>query len=252
MGAGELAFPVLLLASPFVGSFLGVVITRDGAGALAGRSHCDHCGHALGVADLVPVFSWAMLRGKCRYCGAALGHFYPLIELAAAVPVLWAATAMSGWVLVITVLFGWILLTLSVIDWRSQRLPDAGNMVLAALGLVAAELFDQANFADHVIGLVAGLGLFALLAVVYRRLRNKPGLGFGDAKLLGALGAWVSWQGLPSVVFLAAIGGLIFVCARLLVGGIAWKELSQTRLAFGPFLAAGGWLIWLYGPLMPR
>jgi leader peptidase (prepilin peptidase)/N-methyltransferase len=138
------------------------------------------------------------------------------------------------------------LLTLAVIDWRTYLLPDALTLPLALSGLAAAWFFDRDAFAGHAIAAAAGFAVFAAISFAYRRWRGRDGLGLGDAKLLGALGAWVSWQGLPSVVLYAAVLGLAAALALSLAG----RGLSRdTRIAFGAFLALGGWLVWLCGPL---
>jgi leader peptidase (prepilin peptidase)/N-methyltransferase len=243
----HLWLPLILLA-PFIGSFLGVLVVRLPAQrpVLAGRSACDRCGATLKPFDLVPLASWLWLRGRCRFCQGAIDPVHPLIEIAAVLVVAWAASVTAGWVLLATCVFGWLLLTLAAIDWRTYLLPDALTVALALAGLIAAWCFDRAAFAGHAIAMIAGFAAFAAIALAYRSLRGREGLGLGDAKLLGALGAWVSWQGLPSVVLFAAIFGL----AAALALSLADRALSRTdRIAFGTFLALGGWLVWLYGPL---
>jgi len=251
MGAGailaDLWLPLILLA-PFVGSFLGVLAVRLPAGrpVLIGRSACDRCGAKLKPVDLVPLASWLWLRGRCRACGEAIDPVHPLMEIAAVLVVAWAASVTAGWILLATCVFGWLLLSLAAADWRTYLLPDALNAALALTGLVAAWCFDRAGFPGHVLAMISGFAGFAAIALAYRRLRGRDGLGLGDAKLLAALGAWVSWQGLPSVVLYAAVLGLAAALALSLAG----RAVSRAdRVAFGTFLALGGWLVWLYGPL---
>ncbi|MGA7713065.1 MAG: A24 family peptidase [Rhizomicrobium sp.] len=240
----------LVIVSPFIGSFLGVVVLRsdDHRPIVFGRSQCDECHHSLDGRDLIPLISWLMLRRRCRYCGAELGLFYPAVEFAAIMPVLWAASVVSGWILVASAVFGWVLLTLGLIDWRTQRLPDVLTLSLLLSGLAAAYLFDRTSIVDHLIGAVAGYAIFALVAYLYRAIRGFDGLGLGDAKLLAGLGMWISWQGLPTLVLLAAVACLIFVVGRAL-----WRRkiILTERVPFGPFLALAGWIVWLYGPLVP-
>ncbi len=237
----------LLLAAPFVGSFLGVVITRDaGPAVLRGRSRCDACGATLSIRDLVPLLSWIALARRCRSCGERLPLFYPTIELAAAVPVVWAATEQNDWLLVASAILGWLLLALAWIDWRTFRLPDVLTLPLLATGLIASWFFDRDGWTDHIAGAIAGFLIIAALAAVYRIVRRQEGMGLGDAKLTGALGAWIAWQGLPSMIFLAALLGL---CWTLLRAALRKPVGSSEPLPFGPFLAAAGWIVWLYGPL---
>lgn len=237
-----------VLAAPFIGSFLGVVVTRlpQSQPVIIGRSRCEKCRHALGVSDLVPIASWFYLRGKCRYCGARISSLHPGMEIAALAVALWASSVTQGVALIASCALGWMLLTLALIDWRRFLLPDELTLLLALSGLAAAYVLDTANFTDHLIGAAAGLLAFLGLGWIYRQIRHRDGLGFGDAKLLGALGAWLSWEGLPSVIFLAAITALAWTLARHLAGQ---RLTARDRLPFGPFLAAGGWLVWLYGPL---
>lgn len=159
-----------------------------------------------------------------------------VILLATVVP-LWAMTAAPP--LWASCVFGWLLLALSVVDWRSFRLPNPLVALLATGGLVNA--WSAGHLPDSVVGAAAGLALFVGVGWAYRRARGHAGLGLGDAKLLGALGAWLTWQALPAVVLVSALGALAFVAVRS-------RRLDRNeQLPFGPFLAGAGWLLWLYG-----
>jgi leader peptidase (prepilin peptidase)/N-methyltransferase len=241
---------ILLLAAPFIGSFLGVLIARLPAGRTiaVGRSACDHCQRTLGWRDLIPLISWVSTRGRCRYCRQWIGLFYPAVELAALAVAVWALLVLPGWVAWAGAILGWALLTLAWIDQQHFLLPDVVTLPLALAGLAVAWLIDPATIPDHVIGAVAGFVVFTALAWLYRALRRRDGLGGGDAKLLGALGAWVGWQGLPTIVLYAAVSGLVL--ALILAARGRRLELGH-RLPFGPHLCLGGWLVWLYGPLVP-
>ncbi len=238
-----------MLAAPFIGSFLGVLVIRlsRDQSVIWGRSVCDHCGHALGVLDLVPIASWFALRGRCRYCGAKLTWFFVAIELGAVAIAIWAASVAEDWVLWASCCLGWCLLSLACTDWRDGVLPDALTLPLLPAGLVVAYLEEPQSLLPHVIGAAAGFAVFALIGFLYRRVRGREGLGFGDVKLLAAAGAWVSWDGLPSVVLIAASAGLAVALLGALRGG---RIALDQRLAFGPFLCLGLWLVWLYGPLV--
>jgi leader peptidase (prepilin peptidase)/N-methyltransferase len=247
----QLPIPLWILlanTAPFIGSFLGLLIDRlpHRRPVAFARSQCASCNRPLAAPDLFPVLSWLIAGAKCRYCGVRLSWFYPAIEIAALIIVLWAATETEGPALVLTCIFGWTLLTLAVIDWRHLILPDVLTLPLLAIGIISSLTVLPGNPLDHVIGAVAGFVAFTAIAFIYARLRGRAGLGFGDAKLLAAIGAWVTWIGLPSVVLYATVLGLISV----LLGSILGKKLALTdRIPFGTYLAAGGWLVWLYGPL---
>lgn len=131
-------------------------------------------------------------------------------------------------------------------DTRDGVLPDILTLPLIPLGLAIAYFEDPSSVLARVIGAVAGFASFALIAWFYRHLRGRDGLGFGDVKLLAAAGAWVSWNGLPSVVLVGAVFGL----AAALVGALLGRRIAlDQRLAFGPGLCLGIWVVWLYGPL---
>jgi leader peptidase (prepilin peptidase)/N-methyltransferase len=238
-----------LLVSPFVGSFLGVVILRlpAGRGVLLGRSVCDRCGRTLRAADLIPFASWLVRRGRCA-CGAArLGLFYPTIELGALAVAASAATVLSGWLLWASLALGWTLLALAAIDFGHYWLPDRLSLPLIPAGLLVAWLIDPAGLEDHALGALAGFLAFAGIAWTYRRLRRRAGLGLGDAKLLAAVGAWLGWPALPGLVVVAAALALAVALVRAAAGA---RLAAATRIAFGPYLALGLWLFWLYGPLI--
>jgi leader peptidase (prepilin peptidase)/N-methyltransferase len=170
-----------------------------------------------------------------------------MIELAAAAVGVWAALSQPGPVEAgLTALLGWQLLLIAVLDAEHFWLPDRLTLPLLATGLVAAALLDRTTVVEAVIGAAVGFAALWLLALAYRRLRGRDGLGGGDPFLLAAGGAWVGWIGLPSVLLLAAAAGLSFVAARAVTGG---KVSGADRLPFGPCLATGIWLTWLWGPL---
>jgi leader peptidase (prepilin peptidase)/N-methyltransferase len=236
------------LAAPFIGSFLSVLVTRlpSGRQVFWGRSACDQCGHPLGIGDLIPIASWSWQGGRCRHCGAAVTALYTGVELGAVAIAAWAATVSEGWALWASSCLGWCLLALAVIDFRDGLLPDALTLPLILLGLAFAAVEAPALVLPHAIGAVVGFASFALVQWLYRRLRQREGLGCGDVKLLAAAGAWVSWEGLPSVVLIAALFGL----GMALFGSLRGRKVAlDQRLAFGPGLCLGTWLVWLYGPL---
>lgn len=210
------------------------------------RSYCDHCGHRLSPADLVPIASWLAARGRCRYCGGKVSALYLAIELAALGIAIWAASVAEGWELWVSCGLGWCLLALAAIDFRDGLLPNALTLPLIPVGLAVAYLEDPASVWQHVIGALAGFVVFALIRFLYRRLRSRDGLGLGDVKLLAAAGAFVSWEGLPSVVLIAAIAGLVMALVSAMLG----RQMTlDQRVPFGPGLCLGIWLVWLYGPL---
>lgn len=240
-----LALPLLL--APFIGSFLGVLIRRLPAGRdfAFSRSACDRCGHTLGVPDLVPLVSFVALGGNCRHCRAPIGGFHPAVELAAI-----AVAASAAWTIGDDAALlwagcglGWTLLALAWIDAGHMRLPDVLTLPLLLAGLAATWWLDPDALAAHALGAAAGYLSIAGLAAVYRRLRGRDGIGMGDAKLLGAAGAWLGWQALPWVVLLAALAGIAVAVLSQLRGATMTRT---TALPFGPCLAVATWAIFLY------
>ncbi len=251
----------VLLAAPFVGSFVATLVYRLPRGRPVGwsRSVCPACGTPLGPAELVPILGWLWRRGRCRTCDTAISPSYPLTELACLALALWAWHAAASWpalpvwsVWAVAVL-GWALLALALIDARHFLLPDSVTLPLAACGPVLAALGvlpGGVTLVDSALGLT--LGFLALWATgeAYRRLRGRTGLGLGDAKLLAAAGAWTGWAGLPGVVLIAALSGIF---SALLIAAIRRRRLSgATLVPFGVHLALGTWLVVLYGPLELR
>lgn len=235
-----------LLLSPFIGSFLGVVIRRLPLGrpiAFA-RSSCEGCGHTLPTRDLVPLLSFAWLRGRCRFCRAGIARFHVGIEL--------AAIAVAAWSVMLTTdpavawancFLGWTLLVLAWIDADHLRLPDALTLPLIPIGLFATWWLDPAASTDHAVAAAVGYAAFRGMSLLYRALRQNEGLGHGDAKLLAASGAWVGLTALPSVVIAAATIALVVTLARRVVQ----RQLEDAPIPFGPYLALGTWLVRLYG-----
>jgi leader peptidase (prepilin peptidase) / N-methyltransferase len=238
-----------LVAAPFIGSFLGVLIRRlpEGRPISWERSRCEHCGRALAARDLVPLVSWLSAGGRCRFCGRPLGWFYPGVELAALAVALVAVVADGGGETWLDCLFGWWLLALGWIDLRRWLLPDVLTLPLAIAGLAVAAILDPEQLTDRLLGAALGYLGLRLIAIVYRALRGREGLGQGDAKLLAASGAWVGASALPQVILGAAVAALFAAACMRLAGR---RLAAHSALPFGPFLALATWLIWLFGPVL--
>lgn len=229
------------------GSFLAALILRwpVGRSILQGRSACDACGRTLRPRELVPIFSALFLRGKCRGCHGAIDPLHWQIELACGA--IGVASAMLvplphalGWMLA-----GWMLLTLAVLDARHFWLPDALTLALAFLGLTIGPWLTGVAQMDSIIGAAAGYGALMAVALLYRALRGREGLGLGDAKLLGALGAWMGWQALPMLVFLASALALVWVAAQALLRRL--RPDAATMLPLGTFLCIAAPVVMICG-----
>ncbi len=218
------------------GSFLAALVLRwpEGQSVLVGRSQCDRCGRVLRAAELVPLLSALLSRGRCRSCGARIDPVHWRMELGCGAIGACAATfaplpGALGWMAL-----GWILLALAVLDARHYWLPDALTLPLAFLGLTIGPWVTGVRLEDGLIGAAAGYGALLLVALGYKALRGREGLGLGDAKLLGALGAWFGWQALPFILLGASSLALLWVAGRALVGDPIRRS---TRIALGTFLS---------------
>ena len=241
-----------ILLGPVAGSFLGLLSLRLPADRpiAVGRSACGSCGRTLGVIDLIPVVSFLALRGRCRTCGGAIPRRYLMIELACLGLGVWSAAAFDGPLALISALFAWQLLLIAILDAEHQWLPDRLTLPLGATGLllslILTRLYPGFSPLNQAIGAVAGFLSLWLVAFLYRRLRGREGLGGGDPRLFGAIGAWVGWMGLPSVLVWAGLAGLSVVLAT----SVLRRSVSgDQRLPFGTFLAIGAWLVWVFGPI---
>jgi leader peptidase (prepilin peptidase)/N-methyltransferase len=238
-----------LVLSPFAGSLAALVGQRlpQGRPVVIARSACDHCGATLGPFELIPLVSFAVQRGRCRHCGGRIPILLPLAELAAIVVAASAAFAFYGWSVWIACALGWTLIALTVSDVTALRLPDVLTLPLAAAGLLASYRTGMVTFIDGAVGAVIAFGLFAALGFIYRRWRGRIGLGFGDAKLMGAAGAWVGVSGVPSVMLIGAGGALLAVLATVAITRQPWPR--QRRIAFAPWLCLAIWWVYVVGPL---
>ncbi len=238
-----------VLAAPFVGSFLGVLIIRLPACrplAMA-RSACPNCGTTLGPIDLVPLISFLALRGRCRHCGEKIGLFHLMVELAATgiaiLAVLGNPDTAQVWV---ACGLGWTLLTLAWIDWTDFLLPDVLTLPLLLAGLVLTLVWDPDALTDHCLAAAFAYLSFQAIALGYRRLRGRDGLGGGDAKLIAAAGAWCGTSTLPLIVLCSALIGLLAALGLALAGR---SVTSTTRIPFGPCISLAFWLVWTQGTL---
>jgi leader peptidase (prepilin peptidase) / N-methyltransferase len=223
---------------------------------IAPRSACPSCNTPIAAWHNVPVLSWLLLRGRCASCGAPIGIRYPLVELLTGL-----LTALVAWKFgfglpaLLAMVVTWFLIAAAIIDLEHQLLPDSLTLTLLWLGLVAS-LLTLATPATSlpvdprsaIIGATAGyLSLWAVYHL-FRLATGKEGMGYGDFKLLAALGAWLGWQMLlPIVLASAAVGALTGIALILLR-----RHDRGVPIPFGPFLAAAGWLALMWGPAWVR
>ena len=256
-----------------VGSFLNVVIYRlpkmlergwrEQCAELAGdepaepaaaynlvvpRSRCPSCGHKIGAMENIPVVSYLFLRGRCLACKAEISARYPIVEMLTAlltIAAIWRfgapsiATGLAACVLL------WALIALTFIDFDTQLLPDNLTLPLLWAGLLAnvCGLIPTVSLRDAIIGAIAGYLCLWAIYWLFKLIRGKEGMGYGDFKLLAALGAWLGWQMLPLIVLLSSVVG-----AAIGISLVAFKGRDhQIPLAFGPYLAIAGAIALFFG-----
>jgi leader peptidase (prepilin peptidase)/N-methyltransferase len=215
------------------------------------RSRCPSCAAPIRARHNVPVLSWLLLRGRCARCRAPISIRYPVVELASGV--LSAAVAWHfgfGLVAVAGLVLTWFLLALTVIDLDHQLLPDTLTLPLVWLGLLLslahnpdAGMHLPVAPADAIIGGAAGYLFLWMVFQLFRLLTGKEGMGYGDFKLFGALGAWLGWQMLPLILLLSAGVGAVVGVALILVR----RHGRDIPIPFGPYLAGAGWVALLWG-----
>lgn len=208
------------------------------------RSRCPKCSHQITARENIPVLSWLVLRGKCSDCKTHISFRYPAIELATALASLVVA-ALFGftWFGLLALIFTWILIAATFIDYDTTLLPDQLTYPLLWLGLIANGFFTGVvSLQDAVIGAIAGYLFLWGTYWAFKLITGKEGMGYGDFKLLAALGAWLGWQVLPSIILIAAGLGLIYALSRVFTA----RQTSQDPIPFGPFLAAAGWVTLIF------
>jgi len=201
---------------------------------------------------LVPVLLAGSAGIGAGWCVAVFAHYEAgqpppyLATIAAAVGIaIWAALVMPlNFLLPVTLLLGWALLGLSLVDVLDFRLPDLATLPLIVAGLLISLWLPDGNPLGHLIGAIAGFAALYAIAVLYRRVRTREGLGLGDAKLTAAAGAWLGWQALPSIVLLACVVAFIWIGVTVAFRG---KTVLEERIAFGVPLSFAFWLVWLHG-----
>ena len=251
-----------------IGSFLNVVIHRlpkmmqresdnyvaqesgkplpheDRYNLLVPRSACPQCGHQITALENIPVLSYAVLGGKCSGCKASISIRYPIIELLSGLLsafLIWHFG--SGPMGVATLLFAWLLIAMTFIDADTQLLPDDLTLPLLWLGLLLNLNGTFVPLKEAVIGAAAGYLCLWSVYWLFKLATGKEGMGYGDFKLLAALGAWLGWKMLPAIILLSSLVGAIIGIALIILA----KRGRDVPIPFGPYLAIAGLLALLYG-----
>ncbi len=200
-------------------------------------SHCPHCQQTIRWHENIPLLSWLALRGRCAHCRQLISARYPLVEFGTAMLSLVTVMEMGlGWPTAFALLLVWTLIACSIIDLDRQLLPDDLTLPLLWLGLLLNSQHLYVSAEDAILGAVLGYLLLWTVYWLFRLSTGKEGMGYGDFKLLAALGAWMGWQALPLIILMASLCGAI--------AGIVYLVMRRQSLAFpfGPYLAIAGYL----------
>ena len=235
-----------VLAGACVGSFIGTVLVRFPAerSLVRGRSACDACDSRISIADLVPIGSWLVLRGRCRTCGAAIGPWQLAAEVVGAgigfAP--WLLTS-DPWLALLMMAMGWQLLLLAMLDARHFWLPLRLVGLLGLTGLAGAIGFAlrvpaTAHVEVALIGGGLGWGALALVRLLYQRVRGAEGMGAADPWLMGAVGLWLGPLGVVEVLLGASLVGIVAAAAMLVLGQ---RIAADTALPLGTCIAVAAW-----------
>jgi leader peptidase (prepilin peptidase)/N-methyltransferase len=208
------------------------------------RSRCPNCGHAITALENIPILSWLVLRGRCSDCRTPISVRYPIVEaLTGALTAYAAAHFGFGWTAAGAIVLIWCLIALTFIDFDTQLLPDSITLPLLWAGLLLNLAGTFTDLASAVLGAV--IGYLSLWSVYwgFKLTTGKEGMGYGDFKLLAALGAWLGWQMLPLIILLSSLVGAVVGIALIVLA----KQGRNVPIPFGPYLAAAGLLALFWG-----
>ena len=207
-------------------------------------SACPNCGHQLHFWENIPVISYLFLKGKCSSCATQISIQYPLVELITGVASLAVAFTFGVTLQTIAALFfTWLLIALTLIDLKKQLLPDSITLPLLWAGIFLSFFDIFTDLKSSVIGAMVGYLILWSVYQLFKLLTKKEGMGFGDFKLLAALGAWAGFSYLPQIILISSVVGSIVGISMLLIG----KIKQQQTIPFGPYLAVAGWIALLWG-----
>jgi leader peptidase (prepilin peptidase) / N-methyltransferase len=207
-------------------------------------SACPACGHRIRAIENVPILSYLVLRGKCSACGARISPRYPVVELVAGIASGYAAWRFGfGWTALGAMLFLWCMIALAFIDFDTQLLPDSITLPLLWAGLLLNVRGTFVDLQSAVIGAAAGYLILWLVYWGFKLLTGKEGMGFGDFKLLAAIGAWLGWKAVPVVVLLSSVVGALIGILLIILA----RRGREVPMPFGPYLAAAGAIALFWG-----
>jgi len=222
---------------------------QDRFNLMVPRSACPHCGHRISALENIPIVSWLLLRGKCSACKAPISARYPVVEAATGLlsaVLVWNLG--SGWLGLAGLAFTYFLIAMTLIDYDTKTLPDDLTYPLLWLGLLINLNGTIVPLRDAVIGAMAGYVSLWAVYWLFKLVTGKEGMGYGDFKLLAALGAWMGWAMLPTIIILSSVVGALVGISLIVFA----RRDRNNPIPFGPYLAAAGMIALLYGTPLTR
>ena len=208
------------------------------------RSRCPQCGHPITALENIPVISWLALHGKCSACHTPISPRYPIVEaLTCLLSTLAAVHFGFGWAAAGALLLIWGLMALTFIDYDTQLLPDSITLPLLWAGLLLNLFGTYTDLQSAVVGAMAGYLSLWSVYWGFKLVTGKEGMGYGDFKLLAALGAWLGWQTLPLIILLSSLVGALLGITLIVLA----KRGRNVPIPFGPYLATAGLIALLWG-----
>lgn len=208
------------------------------------NSHCPKCKHEISAAENIPVIAWLLQKGKCKHCQAPISARYPVIELITGIiSALIASQFGYHWLTLALLLLSWGLIVLTMIDFDHQLLPDDITLPMLWLGLLVNSFGLLTTLESAVWGAIGGYLMLWGVYWLFKLLTGKEGMGYGDFKLLSALGAWLGWQALPMIILLSSLVGAVVGISLIAIMG----RDRNIPIPFGPYLASAGFLSLLWG-----
>ena len=208
------------------------------------RSRCPNCGHAISALENIPVLSWLLLRGRCSACKSRISVRYPIVEVLSGLLTAFAAARFGfGWSATGAIFIIWCLIALTFVDFDTQLLPDSITLPLIWAGLLFNVSAVFTDLQSSVLGAMAGYLSLWLVYWAFKLVTGKEGMGYGDFKLLSALGAWLGWQMLPLIILLSSLVGAVVGILLIVLA----RRGRNVPIPFGPYLAAAGLLALFWG-----
>ena len=234
-----------------VGSFLNVCIVRlpKRESLIRPSSHCPHCNEPIRFYDNIPIISYILLAGKCRHCKNRISLRYPIVEgltglMTVALFMRYGPTVQF----LLLLLFSGALIIITFIDLDHQIIPDVISVPGIPCGIGASLLIPMISWTDSLLGILVGGGLLWLIAVGYRWITGREGMGGGDIKLLSMIGAWLGWKSIPFILLASSLIGLLIGGGS----GLLLRKGLRTKIPFGPFLAIASLFYLFLGPEVIR